>query len=77
MIKEKNSISFKLTDDMFLELIKFSEIKSKIKSLKTNGRNEEQIRQLQKQLETYKQNFIAEFKKNNKNEIEEYLKAKE
>lgn len=77
MIKDKSSICFRLTDDMFLELIKFSEIKKKINLLDSNDRNDEQIKKLEEQLENCKKSFISEFKKNNKKEIEEYLKLNE
>lgn len=80
MNKAKQSVKFNLTEDMFLELIKFNEIKHQLfeyeKKLIDNGDDEfllQEIEDIKEKLNSSRKKFIFEFQKNNKEEINTYL----
>ena len=83
MDKKLESIKFNLTPEMSLELIKFNTLKRQLIDLKElyNLDKKEnlllQIKKLEKKLENSKNNFIKEFRLNNKKEIINYLKIKD
>ena len=83
MNKKMESIKFNLTQEMSLELIRFNMLKRQLNDLKEHynlDKNEKlllQIKKLEKTLEDSKNNFIKEFRLNNKQEIINYLKMKD
>ncbi len=76
-------VKFTLTYDMSLELIKFNKLKKELvetKKLYNLHKNKDlllKIKQLKLQLNDCRNEFINEFRKNNKKEIEKYLKIKD
>lgn len=80
-MKEKDLIEFNLNSKMATDLINFNSFKKELIQLKNkkilNINDKNKIVELENKLECIKQNFIKEFRKNNKKEIEEYLKLKE
>ena len=83
MNKKLESIKFNLTQEMSLELIRFNTLKRQLNDLKklyNLDKNEKlllQIQKLEKTLEYSKNNFIKEFRLNNKDEIINYLRMKD
>ena len=83
MYNKIESIKFNLTQEMSLELIKFNKLKRQLNDLKelyNLDKNEKlllQIKELGKKLEKSKNEFIKEFRLNNKEEIINYLKIKD
>lgn len=83
MKKDLELIKFNLTQNMSLELIKFNELKkeiNKLKKLYSLDKNEKlqlKINDLEKELIKCRNNFIMEFRLNNKEEITTYLQKKD
>ena len=82
MNKKIELIKFNLTKKMSLELIKFNEIKrelNKLKKLYNLDKSEDtllEIKKKEEQLKLSKERFIMEFRLNNKEEIDLYLRLK-
>lgn len=79
------NIKFNLTKDMAMDIVKIDNLKRELYSLqgKMNYVNdkdyyklEKKYDEIKKEMELYKEDFIYQFKLNNKNEILEYLKLK-
>lgn len=68
-------VTFNLTDKMQKSLINFFELETKLKNF-TSKDNNLSKKDIEEKMNTYKREFINEFRKNNKNEIYEYLKLK-
>ena len=81
--EELEQLNFNLTQSMSIELIRFNKIKKELYSLKelyNLDKNKElilQINQKEKELNDSKNNFIREFRLNNKDEIVKYLQIKD
>ncbi len=82
MNKKIEHIKFNLTKKMSLELIKFNEIKkelNKLKKLYNLDKSEDtllEIKKKEEKLKLSKERFIMEFRLNNKEEIDLYLRLK-
>lgn len=76
-------VKFNLTPSMSLELIKFNNLKRKLNKLKelyNLDKNEElllKIENIEKELINSRNNFIKEFRLNNREEIIKYLEIKD
>jgi len=81
MNEKLDLVRFNLTDTMTKELIKFNELKQELLYLKNKKiitkKDLISIHQIEIKLNQIKINFIKEFRKNNKEEILEYLKMKD
>lgn len=83
MKKDLNLVKFNLTPEMSLELIKFNELKkelNKLKELYNLDKSDDlllQIQEKEKKLNDSRENFIKEFRINNREEIMNYLKIKD
>ena len=81
MNKSINNIKFTLTPNMSLELIKFNDLKNEYEALKkeceNNNVNLLKLNALEKQMNECKSKFVSEFKKSNKEQINEYLHKKD
>ena len=79
MNKNKELVKFNLTHDMSLELIKFNSLKKQLNELKsTSNFNDnkslvKKAKKIEKELVNSRNNFIREFRLNNKDEIIKYL----
>jgi hypothetical protein len=81
MNKQLDLVKFNLTEEMTKQLIEFNKLKKELITLKEkeNLNIEETIKlkELDDRLNKSRLNFIKEFRRNNKEEIEEYLKIKD
>lgn len=83
MNKNIDDIRFNLTHEMSSELIKFNNLKTEYFKLlnEYNDTNDktilDKLKQLKQEMEKHKKIFIKEFKKNNREEILEYLSIKD
>ena len=77
-MKEKNSIKFNFNDKMAKYLIEFNELKKKINNIKQDNKLSKtdlvKLQELEEKLNSLRFDFILEFRKNNKESIEQYLK---
>ena len=78
---QEKIIRFNLTQEMSIELLKFNELKKEINVLKQiEDKNESVlllIKKKEKKLKNCRENFIRDFRLNNKKEIIEYLQTKD
>ncbi len=78
---QEKIIRFNLTQEMSIELLKFNELKKEINVLKQiEDKNESVlllIEEKEKKLKNCRENFIRDFRLNNKKEIIEYLQTKD
>lgn len=78
---QEKIIRFNLTQEMSIELLKFNELKKEINVLKQiEDKNESVlllIEKKEKKLKNCRENFIRDFRLNNKKEIIEYLQTKD
>lgn len=78
---QEKIIRFNLTKEMSIELLKFNELKKEINVLKQiKDKNESVlllIEKKEKKLKNCRENFIRDFRLNNKKEIIEYLQTKD
>lgn len=72
MSKDLNFLKFNMTDEMYKELVYYSSLKSKLEKYKKEN-NKDSIEKLENEMRQVRRKFISNFKKNNKNQIEEYL----
>ena len=83
MNKKMKSVKFNLTHEMSLELIKFNKLKKELNDLKelyNLDKNKElllQIKELEGEMLNCRNIFIKEFRINNHDEIDKYLKLKD
>lgn len=83
MKKELDNVKFNLTPTMYLELIKFNNIKKDLLNYKKSYDLEEdpklliKINELENKLVESRNKFIKEFRMNNKDEINRYLQEKD
>lgn len=81
MEKQLDSVKFNMTEEMTKELIEFNYLKKELLNLmqKENHTKEEfiQMKEIEDKLNKVRINFIKNFRKNNKEEIEKYLKLKD
>ena len=81
MKEQLDLVKFNLTEEMSKGLIKFNDLKKKLLKLriKQSLTNEEvnEIQKLENELNKTRIMFIKEFRRNNKEEIIEYLKLKD
>ena len=79
-MKEKNSIKFNFNKNMAKYLIEFNELKKRINNIKNNSELSDidfyELQKLERKLKSLRINFIIEFRKNNRDSIEQYLNAK-
>ena len=77
----KEKLEFNLTHQMALELIKFNNLKKELIKLKEkevlNNTELIKISEIENELNKTKMNFIKEFRKSNKEEIDIYLSQKD
>lgn len=80
MKKELNNIKFNLTEDMFSLLFSYNNLKNEYNKLKNSKKCDEKtslkIKDIESKLDEIRNNFIKEFRKGNKAEIDNYLKNK-
>ena len=81
-MKEKlESVSFKLTPVMAMELIKFNKLKKELINLKNqeilNKEDLIKMSNLENELNKIRISFINEFRNNNREEINKYLQLKD
>lgn len=78
---QEKIIRFNLTQEMSIELLKFNELKKEINILKQiEDKNESVlllIKSKEEELKKCRENFIRDFRMNNKKEIIEYLQTKD
>ena len=83
MNKKLESISFNMTKDMALELIKYNNFKKELNELKNKYNLTydeeilEQINKIESKLKKSRNAFIKKFQSTNQTEIAEYLKLKD
>lgn len=83
MKKELESIKFNLTPDMSLELVRFNELKKEFLDLKEkydktdDERTLIELTKLEKVLNDCKTRFIEQFRVDNQEQINDYLKMKD
>lgn len=79
-MKKIDDIKFNLNRDMLNSLLKFDEIKKELNKLYNLGKSDDVLLKIMEQehkLNSYRQKFIEDFRKENKNEISEYKKLKD
>lgn len=83
MQEQLELVKFNLTQSMAIELIKFNNTKKELDEIKLiykknkNKRLLIQIEQKERELIIFRNNFIREFRLNNKEQIAKYLKLKD
>ena len=78
MNKKKNLIKFNMTQIMSSSLIEFNTLKQELITLKDNKNPDlNKIKSIELKLEELRRVFIKEFKKNNIEEISNYLNEKD
>lgn len=72
MGKDLNFLRFNMTDEMYKEIIYYSSLKGKLEKY-TKENKKSDIKRIQSEMKQARKKFISDFKKNNKDQIEEYL----
>ena len=83
MQKQLELVTFNLTQSMVIELIKFNNTKKELNEIKLIYKKNKdknllmRIEKKERDLLTFRNNFIREFRLNNKEQIAKYLKLKD
>ena len=79
-MKDLHDIKFNFNQEMLDDLVKFEDEKKKLIELYNLDKNDDillQIMECEQKLSNYRQRFIESFRKNNKEEIKEYIEIKD